>query len=279
MQSFKPRLPPELTDRIIDHLHNSFPDLRACALVCRNWVKSCRFHLFYHVHLDVFYPSQYRRLYDIVCRSPSIAFHIRELELSVTSYHDHISTDLEDVRILSLLLQSFVELRKLELHPQAVDWNWFTPDMKKSLAGILDLPSLVHFETNVTYFSSLEQFTALIRPHLKRLKVGTRWLIYTPITQAVGKQDVMERRQSSRLEELILHLEQHYVAFIEWLLGPQCIIDLSSLRTLEAKYNFRTEGITTKLVTRLGASLEHLSILPHFDWSALFSLFLSTSYY
>jgi hypothetical protein len=266
-------LPPELTDRIIDHLHNSFPDLRACALVCRNWATSCRLHLFYHVHINIFRSSQCRRLYDVVCQSPSIAFHIRELKLSAKSRastrrsYQYISTDPQFARILSLLLQSFVELRKVELH--YINWNLFTPDMKKSFSDILDLPSLVHFETDVAYFSSLEQFTETIRPHLKRLKVGTDWRTNMPITQAVGKQDIVERRQSSRIEELMLHLDENYATFIEWLLGPQCIIDLSSLRTLEAKYYSQTEDITMKLITRLGASLEHLSILPvSNDWCA-----------
>ncbi|KAJ6516670.1 hypothetical protein C8R47DRAFT_1313067 [Mycena vitilis] len=41
-----PRMPPELTDRIIDCLSDSHPDLRACALVCRQWLPSSSHHLF-----------------------------------------------------------------------------------------------------------------------------------------------------------------------------------------------------------------------------------------
>ncbi|KAJ7115411.1 hypothetical protein C8R44DRAFT_709797, partial [Mycena epipterygia] len=40
------RLPPELTDYIIDFLWESQPDLRACCLVCREWLPSSRRHLF-----------------------------------------------------------------------------------------------------------------------------------------------------------------------------------------------------------------------------------------
>ncbi|KAJ7659596.1 hypothetical protein DFH06DRAFT_1297199 [Mycena polygramma] len=41
-----PRMPPELTDRIIDCLSDSHPDLRACSLVCRQWLPSSSHHLF-----------------------------------------------------------------------------------------------------------------------------------------------------------------------------------------------------------------------------------------
>ncbi|KAJ7669984.1 hypothetical protein DFH06DRAFT_1468702 [Mycena polygramma] len=41
-----PRMPPELTERIIDCLSNSQPDLLACSLVCRQWLPSSIRHLF-----------------------------------------------------------------------------------------------------------------------------------------------------------------------------------------------------------------------------------------
>ncbi|KAJ7669997.1 hypothetical protein DFH06DRAFT_1321025 [Mycena polygramma] len=44
-----PQMPPELTDRIIDCLSDSQPDLRACSLVCRQWLSSSRHHLFQSV--------------------------------------------------------------------------------------------------------------------------------------------------------------------------------------------------------------------------------------
>jgi hypothetical protein len=43
------RLPPELTDAIIDMLHDNRAALAACALVCRSWVPASRRHLFSQV--------------------------------------------------------------------------------------------------------------------------------------------------------------------------------------------------------------------------------------
>ncbi|KAF7335529.1 hypothetical protein MVEN_02206700 [Mycena venus] len=40
------RMPPELTDRIIDFLWDSQTDLQACSLVCSQWLPSSRHHIF-----------------------------------------------------------------------------------------------------------------------------------------------------------------------------------------------------------------------------------------
>src|ERR1700722_12200653 len=41
-----PTLPNEIQDHILDFLHDSKPALKACALVCRAWVPTSRYHLF-----------------------------------------------------------------------------------------------------------------------------------------------------------------------------------------------------------------------------------------
>ena len=50
-----PRVPPEITDRILDHLAadpDSKPSLRSCSLVAKSWVASCRYYLFYTILFD-----------------------------------------------------------------------------------------------------------------------------------------------------------------------------------------------------------------------------------
>lgn len=40
-----PYFPAEITDMIIDYLHNEVDALKACSLVCRQWIKASRYHL------------------------------------------------------------------------------------------------------------------------------------------------------------------------------------------------------------------------------------------
>ncbi|KAH9926585.1 uncharacterized protein BXZ73DRAFT_49211, partial [Epithele typhae] len=39
-------LPGELTDMVIEHLHNDVNSLKLCSLVCQQWLPACRHHLF-----------------------------------------------------------------------------------------------------------------------------------------------------------------------------------------------------------------------------------------
>jgi hypothetical protein len=49
-----PRLPPELCDMIVDHLHDNKAALANCTLVCRSWLRAARYHLFdsIYIHLE-----------------------------------------------------------------------------------------------------------------------------------------------------------------------------------------------------------------------------------
>lgn len=47
-----PDLPPELSDRILDHLYDDKPTLSLCSLVCRAWRDTAHFHLFRDVVLE-----------------------------------------------------------------------------------------------------------------------------------------------------------------------------------------------------------------------------------
>jgi hypothetical protein len=40
------KIPPEIFDIVIDHLHNDLDALKVCSLVCKSWLPSSRYHLF-----------------------------------------------------------------------------------------------------------------------------------------------------------------------------------------------------------------------------------------
>ena len=55
-------IPPEMTDYIIDHLHEDTSALSACSLVCRDWLPAARFHLFSSVSLHPWKEDVFLRL-------------------------------------------------------------------------------------------------------------------------------------------------------------------------------------------------------------------------
>jgi hypothetical protein len=56
-------IPQEIIDQFIDHLYNDWEALKTCALVCRAWVPSSRYHLFGHVNIRV---SECARFSDLI---------------------------------------------------------------------------------------------------------------------------------------------------------------------------------------------------------------------
>lgn len=75
------RLPPELVDIIIDHLHNDKRSLAACSLVCKEWRSSARYHLFANITLK---PTEAKDP-DFLTSAPKVVPFIRHLHLDYRS--------------------------------------------------------------------------------------------------------------------------------------------------------------------------------------------------
>jgi hypothetical protein len=91
-------IPQEIIDQFIDHLYNDQEALKTCALVCRAWVSSSRYHLFGHVSIWVL---EHVRFSDFIGHLDhplcTFALSVRELTIS-TSTEDgrplHLQADL-----------------------------------------------------------------------------------------------------------------------------------------------------------------------------------------
>ncbi|KAI0639805.1 hypothetical protein C8Q77DRAFT_87377 [Trametes polyzona] len=75
-----PRLPLELTDYIVDFLHEDARTLAVCAHVSRSWAPAARFHLFRSVVLqDHSFASSFQRLLGT---APDLGYYVRELTIA-----------------------------------------------------------------------------------------------------------------------------------------------------------------------------------------------------
>ena len=76
--SWNMRLPLELTDTVIDHLHNDQQALSACALTCRVWLPTVRFHRFRNVSLSC---DATHHFHEVLLASPDVRTLVQTLEL------------------------------------------------------------------------------------------------------------------------------------------------------------------------------------------------------
>lgn len=92
-----PQIPPELHDRIIDHLHDDDFALAACGLANRIWLPSVRYHRFGSTRISVPKVAQFS---DLLENSPEIGTYVHDLTLGTrrTPVHrvlpDHMITAL-----------------------------------------------------------------------------------------------------------------------------------------------------------------------------------------
>jgi hypothetical protein len=73
-------LPAEITDRIIDFLHDDRKTLCNCSVVCRDWLPSTRTHIFNKIYLSDTFPSRALFL-GLLNNAPYIGYYVQDLSL------------------------------------------------------------------------------------------------------------------------------------------------------------------------------------------------------
>lgn len=82
--SFRQELFPELIDLILDHLHDDNPSLQACSMVCKAWLVSCQFHLFYELNVPYCTPEAdvgFEPFAEFLHKTPSVRGYVHKLTL------------------------------------------------------------------------------------------------------------------------------------------------------------------------------------------------------
>jgi len=271
-----PPLPPELIDHIIDYLHDSPSTLRTCALVCQAWIAPSRFHLFYFLSIGPkrrsSVPLESVSLLQLLQESPNIALYIREFHFSVGSKSQNSDWPVLD-RILPRLLGKLTQLRKLVIRG-IFPFTRLAPDTRAAFRALFALPSLAHVQVASPRVPKLEHFTSLLCPPLKHLTTSRSFdyeLFHPEDVHAVDEEVravELQRRSPCRLESL----SSSCPALVNWLLGAQTVVDISTIRTLVVFCELEdVEQSMARLIRRLGSSLEDLTIRsPNIEeWGAL----------
>jgi len=82
-----PRIPQEIIDEILDHVgtDSDLKSLRACSLVSKSWVPSCRRYLFYTVFFTPIKMAKWLKAFPVPEQSPT--HHIKDLRFSLGGYY------------------------------------------------------------------------------------------------------------------------------------------------------------------------------------------------
>lgn len=109
----QPPMPPELTDLVIDFLHNDRASLKNCSLVSHQWLPAARYHLFHTLNpMQMFHDESLLKLLD---SSPDIGRYVHTvIDWSLGPYGELAKylVNLHTFDLSYIVLNSFEELTK-----------------------------------------------------------------------------------------------------------------------------------------------------------------------
>jgi hypothetical protein len=224
-------IPLEIVDDIIGQLHFETAALKACSLVCRAWLPSCRYHLFRGVSLD-FSVSPNNGLHRFLTQ-------LENPQSALLSYLQKLALDSASSRIEGDLLSRLASLQRIEeLKLSRIlsfnTWKNITPTGKavwlNSLHTVkhvhisdssIALPHLVGFIAHVPFLESFSLARISLRfdldldiekvlnrdtlPHLRKLHFGLKSFGVAPaICRLISSGVVVGRIQTLQVDELEL---------------------------------------------------------------------------
>lgn len=243
MVDANPVFPPELTDRIIDHLHDDNRSLSACSLVHRNWLPSARYHRFDRTIVKVQKLRAFRKFLDGI---PAIATVITKL--SFETINNSLCTLLPCNDILSTMskLPYLRHLRFLGVRISDFEIETFSTVDLKLLHGL----SMQHIWLSIQ--SDMMSFIALFSG-LRSLHIGP--------TYASDFDNNITLPPNPHLEELHLTACGKHPPFTKWLKTSR-----PSLKTISCTITEREQVLQLKDVLALtGETVEHLELVMDSD--------------
>src|ERR1700722_9015390 len=149
----KPALPTEIQDYILDFLHDSRPTLKTCALVCRAWVPTSRYHLFFNITLQ--YVSRARSL-KMLLENPNCTIQSCAHLLACL---DDTPTTMDVAHVLRCLSPSSLIIQR-----------WSDSD-QQTLATFPPFPSIEHLTLHVVRLRDMARLFVIF-PNVRELCIN-----------------------------------------------------------------------------------------------------------
>jgi len=247
----EPRLPPELCDRIIDHLHDDQHALGMCCLTSRSWVPASRFHRFHKVYLTPVDAGSFLRLLQ---SAPPIAHYVKRLVVCIFPLHirnlqSPVKSHLLVLKHIMLQLHQVTTLGVPDLIvlPEIISMlSTLAPSVKEIDFGELRIPNAEYLSRMLSSFSKLE-----------RIRISDR-TAFTGL-RAFHSVTPFQLPTSLHCVQLSLPSKGHALYVVRWLVSHS---QFQLLRELSLFAYVVVSGTALVALFRaLGPSLESLNLM------------------
>ena len=247
-----PGIPPELSDRVIDFLHDDWTALKACSLTCKAWLPASRFHLWNRVVLR--YSGDGTDYAEFLKASPAITSCIIDLtvEFPIDQNND-TSREAEAAWMAETLIPIFSTLRILQrLMFVGADFG-----EGAFLAKICsNLPTANVVQLSMCHFSKFSHFVELVWscPSLENLRLDA--ISFDQVDAYIPRPPSVPRPELKFL--MIVYCSSvHMPVVIDWLVSEGFCIHVDFLVVFQQ--HIESPAIT-RLLPAVGSNLRHLSV-------------------
>ena len=274
------QLPQELIDTILENIDVDVDQwtLRCCSLAHSSLLHSSHRRIFRRI---VLYPqlghyytsgskptSRCQRLHNLLLKSPHITTFIQELKLyegQSCMSQNWMGSDPS----LPLVLGMLKDLARLEF--RRLEWSKLPLAVRQSIQNVLELPTLHFIQMERSVFASMDDFSSLLS-HAEGLTGLSLDEIYTSWGQPVSPEGSSRGRDTKeQLENVYSNRQRHlldlclqvnnYSKFVNWILGPHSLLDISHVQTLHITHHSRSEEhVINHLLYIIGGSLNHFKL-------------------
>ncbi|KAH8102423.1 hypothetical protein BXZ70DRAFT_781410 [Cristinia sonorae] len=245
--------PQEITDYVLDFLHDNPKALRACAKTCRSWLPTSYLHLFANITFQS--PASCSAFGTLLQDAPYLGQLVHDITFPMlfdTKHHDQqLGSAVVDVPIPTTAYAALSALKRLNL----MMWNF---DIYR-YEGFASLHSVTHLNLHFCRFPSFHSFAVFIMsfPNLEDLNIrDVTWEIDSEPAMPLPSLDP----SISRLRKLATGIVTSLPQFVAWLRasGLQCQISCVSVRC-----SSEDEATALRVLSSsIGDALQNLEV----DW-------------
>lgn len=245
-------IPPELSDHIIDFLHDDRRALKACSLTCRTWYPTSRYHLWRKVHLHSLEGCQ--TFTQILQSSPYLGQFARYLNMCNIAPNNskHPGDASELASLWPRILPALPRVEHVDASFLTIDHN-LTTLLTQSFARTAELT------LQYCRFHSFDDLASVLLAFPSLQRCTLRGISWDGGNSAVNH--ATERRDhGARLTALTLGRDLNREVLIAWLLQERLCDELD---TLNASLSSEADAVILQdLIGASAKSLQHLDL----DW-------------
>lgn len=251
-------LPHELSDYIVDFLHNDRKSLAACSLTCRSWSPTARYHLYRQVYLSS--EPSCRTYFQLLKRSPHLGPFARHLEISKA-----ISKFREDATPDDAQATFWLRLFAAVPNVQTLDLSFLKVESAFHASLVQNFVRTTHLSLQYCRFASFGDFARVLLALGALEHCTLRGVSWEPSSDAfatgTGTAAAAARRSAPlAIKSLVLGRDLDLQVLVEWLLQENLC---DALERVSACCAFEGDAVMLgELLRACAPTLQHASL----DW-------------